>query len=112
MSPCGVFMFALGFIWLRMGSSDALLWPWLWTVWFHYTCRVSWAEWLAVSREVFIMKLVTTAVRYDTGRVLSLDVLVDDFPQGVTAMCCKVLTYGIIVYLACTLRNSDLFLKC
>jgi len=57
------------------------------------------------------MKLVTTAVRYDTGRVL-LDVLVDDFPQGVTAMCCKVLTYGIIIYLACTVRNSDLLLKC
>lgn len=33
------------------------------------------------------MKLVTTAVRYDTGRLL-LDVLVDGFPRGVTAKCC------------------------
>jgi len=57
------------------------------------------------------MKLVTTAVRYDTGRLL-LDVLVDGFPQGVTAMCCKVLTYGIIMYLACIIRDSDVFLKC
>lgn len=57
------------------------------------------------------MKLVTTAVRYDTGRLL-LDVLVDGFPQGVTAKCCKVLTYGIIIYLICIIRNDDCFLKC
>jgi hypothetical protein len=56
------------------------------------------------------MKLVTTAVRCDTGRLL-LDVLVDGFPQGVTAKCCKVLTYGIIIYLTCITRNSDFFLE-
>ena len=57
------------------------------------------------------MKLVTTAVRYDTGRLL-LDVLVDGFPQGITAKFCKVLTYGIIIYLTCIIRNSDFCLKC
>jgi hypothetical protein len=58
-----------------------------------------------------MMKLVTTAVRYDTGHLM-LDVLVDGFPQGVTARCYKVLTYGIIIYLTCVIRNSDFFLKC
>jgi hypothetical protein len=56
------------------------------------------------------MKLVTTAVQYDSGRFV-LDVLVDGFPQGVTVKCCKVLTYGIIIYLTCIIRNSDFFLE-
>jgi hypothetical protein len=39
-----------GFIWLRMGTSNGLLWMWQWTFMCHRRTRISWlAEWLSFS---------------------------------------------------------------
>jgi hypothetical protein len=48
-----------GFIWLRIGTSGRLPWPWLWTFWFHKMLEISWhpEQLLASQEELCSMEL-------------------------------------------------------